>query len=123
MTSATHTLLIGSRNFSSWSLRGWLAMKLTGSPFETKLFNFHTPERAQIASASPSGLVPAAPDAAGQGYLFQVHNGPVLYSRGGSAKTARSSDEFSARAAPERAACRRKCIRVLPSCAEPARWT
>ena len=59
MTSATHTLLIGSRNFSSWSLRGWLAMKLTGSPFETKLFNFHTPERAQIASASPSGLVPA----------------------------------------------------------------
>ena len=55
----TYTLLIGSRNFSSWSLRGWLAMKLTGAPFETKLFNFHTPERAQIAKSSPSGLVPA----------------------------------------------------------------
>jgi glutathione S-transferase len=59
MASAAYTLLIGSRNFSSWSLRGWLAMKLTGAPFETKLFNFHTPERAQIAQASPSGLVPA----------------------------------------------------------------
>ena len=59
MTNATYTLLIGSRNFSSWSLRGWLAMKLAGVPFETKLFNFHTPERAQIAQASPSGLVPA----------------------------------------------------------------
>ena len=58
MTSA-YTLLIGSRNFSSWSLRGWLPMKLTGAPFEAKLFNFHTPERAQIAKASPSGLVPA----------------------------------------------------------------
>jgi glutathione S-transferase len=55
----TYTLLIGSRNFSSWSLRGWLAAKLTGAPFETKLFNFHTPERAQIAKSSPSGLVPA----------------------------------------------------------------
>jgi glutathione S-transferase len=59
MTNATYTLLIGSRNFSSWSLRGWLAMKLAGVPFETKLFNFHTPERAQIAQASPSGMVPA----------------------------------------------------------------
>lgn len=58
MTSATYTLLIGSRNFSSWSLRGWLAMKLTGAPFETTLFKFHTPERARIAQASPSGLVP-----------------------------------------------------------------
>jgi glutathione S-transferase len=56
--TTSYTLLIGSRNLSSWSLRGWLAMKLTGAPFETKLFNFHTPERAQIAKASPSGLVP-----------------------------------------------------------------
>jgi glutathione S-transferase len=55
----TYTILIGSRNFSSWSLRGWLAAKLTGAPFETKLFKFHTPERAQIAKASPSGMVPA----------------------------------------------------------------
>jgi glutathione S-transferase len=54
-----YTLLIGSRNLSSWSLRGWLPLKLAGVPFETKLFNFHTPERAQIAKSSPSGLVPA----------------------------------------------------------------
>jgi glutathione S-transferase len=59
MSEAAYTALIGSRNFSSWSLRGWLAVKLTGVPFETKLFKFHTAERAQIASASPSGLVPA----------------------------------------------------------------
>jgi glutathione S-transferase len=58
MSDTGYTVLIGSRNFSSWSLRGWLAAKLTGAPFETKLFKFHTPERAQIAKASPSGLVP-----------------------------------------------------------------
>ena len=27
-------LIIGNRNYSSWSLRGWLACKLSGLPFE-----------------------------------------------------------------------------------------
>lgn len=52
------TLMIGSRNFSSWSLRPWLAIRLSGLAFETRLFDLKGPERAQIASASPSGLVP-----------------------------------------------------------------
>jgi glutathione S-transferase len=52
------TLMIGSRNFSSWSLRPWLALRLSGLAFETRLFDLKGPERAQIASASPSGLVP-----------------------------------------------------------------
>lgn len=55
----SYTLLIGSRNFSSWSLRGWLALKLTGVPFESRLFDLRTAERAEIAKASPSGAVPA----------------------------------------------------------------
>jgi glutathione S-transferase len=57
--SHSTTLFIGTRNLSSWSLRGWLALKLTGAPFETKLFSFHTSERAQIVKTSPSGMVPA----------------------------------------------------------------
>ena len=28
------TLYIGNRNYSSWSLRGWLATKLSGVPFD-----------------------------------------------------------------------------------------
>jgi glutathione S-transferase len=28
-----YTLYLGNRNYSSWSLRGWLAVKLTGAPF------------------------------------------------------------------------------------------
>ena len=31
------TLIIGSKNVSSWSLRGWLAMQLTGAEFEEVL--------------------------------------------------------------------------------------
>lgn len=54
-----YTLMIGSRNYSSWSLRGWLALKLTGAPFETKLFDLRTAERAQIATSTPAGAVPA----------------------------------------------------------------
>lgn len=57
--SAPHlTLLIGSRNFSSWSLRPWLALRLSGLAFDTKLFDLRGPQRTEIASASPSGMVP-----------------------------------------------------------------
>ena len=27
-------LIIGNKNYSSWSLRGWLAVKQSGLPFE-----------------------------------------------------------------------------------------
>ena len=30
-------LLIGNKNYSSWSMRGWLVMKLTGAPFEERI--------------------------------------------------------------------------------------
>ena len=28
------TLVIGNKNYSSWSLRGWLMVKHTGAPFD-----------------------------------------------------------------------------------------
>ena len=31
--TAMYTLYIGNKNYSSWSLRGWLATKLSGAPF------------------------------------------------------------------------------------------
>ena len=32
ITSQTTTLVISSRNYSSWSLRGWLLVRLAGLP-------------------------------------------------------------------------------------------
>ncbi|HAH09743.1 MAG TPA: glutathione S-transferase [Alphaproteobacteria bacterium] len=58
MTQPRLTLYTGSRNLSSWSLRAWLALKLTGLPFEEIVFDLEGPERAQIPSVSPSGAVP-----------------------------------------------------------------
>jgi glutathione S-transferase len=54
------TLYIGNKNYSSWSLRGWLAVKLTGQPFDEVLIPLDRPEtRASILAHSPSGRVPA----------------------------------------------------------------
>jgi glutathione S-transferase len=58
--AARYTLLIGSKNWSSWSLRPWLAMKMAYIPFEEVLVTLRTPEtKARILSHSPSGRVPS----------------------------------------------------------------
>ncbi len=56
---ADFTLVIGNRTTSSWSLRGWLALKRTGADFDEVMVWFKRPEtRAEIEAHSPSGLVP-----------------------------------------------------------------
>ncbi len=53
------TLIIGSKNLSSWSLRPWLAMKQAGIAFEEVLIQLDEKETdARIARYSPSGFVP-----------------------------------------------------------------
>jgi glutathione S-transferase len=53
-------LIIGNRTWSSWSLRGWLAAKLSGLPFETALVPMDTPDWMSGAAKTgmPSGKVP-----------------------------------------------------------------
>ena len=36
-----YTLYIGNKNYSSWSLRGWLATKLSGAPFREVMVALH----------------------------------------------------------------------------------
>jgi len=56
---ATTTLTISSKNYSSWSLRGWLLTKLAGIPFEEKVIPPDDPDmRAEILLLSSSILVP-----------------------------------------------------------------
>jgi glutathione S-transferase len=52
-------IVIGNRNYSSWSLRGWLAIKHTGLLFTEIFIPLDMPDsKAQIAANSKSGLVP-----------------------------------------------------------------
>jgi glutathione S-transferase len=57
---AEFTIYIGNKNYSSWSLRGWLALKHTGVAFEEEIIPLDEPNtRANILRRSPSGRVPA----------------------------------------------------------------
>jgi len=54
------TLVIGNKNYSSWSLRPWLAMAAKGVPFSEILVPLGHPNTAQqVLQYSPTGLVPA----------------------------------------------------------------
>jgi glutathione S-transferase len=58
--SARYTLFVGNKEFSSWSLRPWLAMKMAKLPFAEARVVLRTPEtKANILAHSPSGKVPA----------------------------------------------------------------
>jgi glutathione S-transferase len=53
------TLIIGNRNYSSWSMRAWLALSQTGAPFREEVIWFDEDEnRAQRLAWSPAGRVP-----------------------------------------------------------------
>jgi glutathione S-transferase len=58
-----YTLYVGNKNYSSWSLRGWLATKLAGAPFREVPVRLEGrgPNPANKAF-SPSGLVPVLHD-------------------------------------------------------------
>lgn len=55
----SYTLYIGNKNYSSWSLRGWLAAKLSGAPFREVKIQLRGTYNADNRSFSPTALVPA----------------------------------------------------------------
>ncbi len=56
-------LVIGDRNYSSWSLRPWLVLKQCGLPFEETTIRLREPgTKAEILKHSPSGKVPCLID-------------------------------------------------------------
>ncbi|GGA69311.1 glutathione S-transferase [Arenimonas soli] len=57
------TLVIGNKNYSSWSLRPWLLLRQAGVAFEEVRLPLDTPEfQARIGDWSPTGRVPVLHD-------------------------------------------------------------
>ena len=57
---ANFTITLGNKNYSSWSLRGWLALKQCDTDFEEVVIPLRRPDTAAaIAAHSPSRRVPA----------------------------------------------------------------
>jgi len=52
-------LVIGNKNYSSWSLRPWMALSMAGIPFRETVIPLDTPETAALISEhSAAGRVP-----------------------------------------------------------------
>ncbi len=64
---AKATLTLSSKNYSSWSLRGWLLARFSGLDFEEKILPPDDPGvRAEILLLAPSILVPCLTHRVGQ---------------------------------------------------------
>lgn len=66
---APMTLVLGTKRFSSWSLRPWLAARMAGIEFDEVVIALRQPEtKAEILKHSPSGKVPCL-----------LHNGLAIW--------------------------------------------
>ncbi len=63
---SSYTLVIGNKNYSSWSMRPWVLMKQLGILFEEHKLRFDfgpgSPFRTAVAQVSPAGTVPVLLD-------------------------------------------------------------
>ncbi len=55
-----YTLIIGNKNYSSWSMRAWLLLKFAGTPFEEISINLYSGDSQSKVKAlgGQTGLVP-----------------------------------------------------------------
>ena len=59
----SRTLIIGNKNYSSWSLRAWLALREAGVAFDEHRIALDRPQtKGEILRHSPSGKVPCLID-------------------------------------------------------------
>jgi glutathione S-transferase len=57
------TLIIGNKNYSSWSFRPWLAMKVAGIAFQEDVISLDAADfKPRVSKISGSGKVPALDD-------------------------------------------------------------
>lgn len=56
---ADFKIVLGNKNYSSWSLRGWLALKRCGVAFDEEVIPLYQDDwRARLLAVSPAGKVP-----------------------------------------------------------------
>ena len=114
---AEATLSINSRNYGSWSLRGWLLCKMAGLDVAVDMVSADDPSgRAELLLLSPSFLVPCL-----------THDGIKVWDTLAIAEYLNElkpeAGLLPARAPPARIAARSRarCIRAFPTCARRCR--
>jgi glutathione S-transferase len=68
-------LTIGNKNYSSWSMRPWIAMKVAGITFEETVISLNDPHfKSTLLQLSPAGKVPVLVDSdphTGEAYVWE----------------------------------------------------
>src|SRR3974390_2633068 len=60
-------LIVGNKNYSSWSFRPWIGMKATGIAFEEEVISLNAADfKARVGSVSGTGKVPVLIDGEGK---------------------------------------------------------
>jgi glutathione S-transferase len=130
MAANRYRLVIGNKNWSSWSLRPWLAMRRAGLAFDEINVRLRLPEsKAEILKHSPSGMVPTLIDGdlairdslAIIEYLAERHPEAELWPRDANARAvARSaSAEMHSGFAPLRQHCSMEVLAKSPQATLP----
>ena len=61
-------LIVGNKNYSSWSMRPWIGLKAAGIPFDEEVISLYDEgSKEQILARSPAGKVPILIDGQGNG--------------------------------------------------------
>ena len=104
-------LVIGNKNYSSWSLRPWIAMKVLGLAFdEVRIPLYREGSKEQILRYSPAGRVPILRD----GKTLVWDSLAILeYLASAIASSGRPMRPSVQRRAPSRP----RCTRASPPCA------
>ncbi len=72
-------LIVGNKNYSSWSLRPWLALRVAGIAFEEHRIPLYVPgSKEEILSFSPAGKVPCLVEEASGGEI-RVWDSPAMH--------------------------------------------
>jgi glutathione S-transferase len=130
MAANRYRLVIGNKNWSSWSLRPWLAMRRAGLAFDEINVRLRLPEsKTEILKHSPSGMVPTLIDGdlairdslAIIEYLAERHPEAKLWPRDANARAvARSaSAEMHSGFAPLRQHCSMEVLARSPQATLP----
>lgn len=112
-------LVIGNKNYSSWSLRAWLAMELTGSPYdEVRIPLYQADSHKRLLGYSPTAKVP----------VLQCEDGSVWDSLAIAEYLAERFPEahlwpLARRLAPWPVRYAPKCTVASCRCAATCRWT
>jgi glutathione S-transferase len=63
LTSVALQLVVGNKNYSSWSMRPWMALKVADIPFEDRVLHLDDPDfKSELAKLTPAGKVPVLID-------------------------------------------------------------